>query len=337
METDSSMNSTATMETSYLRGQLEQRRARLVQATALSPSDATLADLALRVDEALARMDAGTYGICDQCHESVEKERLLTDPLVRLCLDHLTPTERRALESDLELAARVQRALLPPPEVRAAGWNAHYHYSPLATVSGDYVDLILPEDDSTSFVFALGDVSGKGVAASMLMSHLNAMLRSLVSVGMPIDQLLRRMNCLVADGSMAGQFVTLIVGRASASGDVELASAGHLPALCVRGDGIEQIHSTALPIGMFRELNPTLRRFALASGETLVLYTDGISEQMSPAGEEFGTNRLSETVSRHCKLEPKNLVAACLDHLSAFQDGAPKGDDQTLLVLRRLN
>src|SRR5579859_2682951 len=160
------MNTQTTMESSYLRGQLEKRRERLARAISVSPTDSTLAGLTLLVDEALARMDAGTYGICDNCHEPVESERLLIDPFVRLCLDHLSVEERRALESDLELAAKVQRALLPATDVAAAGWLAHYQYLPLRTVSGDYVDLIFPESEPTSLIFALGDVSGKGVAAS---------------------------------------------------------------------------------------------------------------------------------------------------------------------------
>ena len=335
MDTTQAMDSATTVENSYLREELRKRRERLTQAIALAPGDATLTDLTVLVDEALARMDAGTYGICEQCHETVERERLLIDPLARVCLDHLSAPERRALESDLELASRVQRGLLPAKDLRVGGWSAHYHYSPLGAVSGDYVDLIVPENESGTIVFAVGDVSGKGVAASMLMTHLSAMLRSLVSVGMPTDQLLRRMNCLVADSAIAGQFVTLVVGRADAFGDVEIASAGHPPALCIQKGAAELIHSTAVPIGMFREINPSLRRLKLEDGETLVLYTDGISEQTNPAGQEFGTNRLVEVVASHHSLEPAALVDACLDHLSAFQSGATRVDDQTLLALRR--
>lgn len=336
MKTDQIMNSPSTMESSYLRGQLEQRRQRLAKASTLTPTDQSLTDLAAQVDEALARMDAGTYGICDECHDTVEKERLLTDPLVRLCLDHLSASERRALESDLELAAKVQRALLPPRDLHAAGWQAHYHYSPLGAVSGDYVDLILSEAGSGSLIFAIGDVSGKGVAASMLMSQLSAVLRSLISVGMPLDELLMRMNSLLSESVMAGQFATLVVGRAAKSGAIELVSAGHLPALRVGNGRVEAIHSTALPIGMFSELNPVLHQLSLAPGESLVLFTDGISEQMNPAGNEFGTTRLSELVAAHRELEPRALVAACLNHLEAFQSAAPKTDDRTLLALRHV-
>ena len=136
-------------------------------------------DRIVYANAALARMDEGTFGTCETCHDSVEKERLLSDPLIRFCLDHLTHEEQRALESDLELAARIQKGLLPPPEMSAAGWQVRYHYEPLGPVSGDYCDVL--ESDS-GLLFLFGDVSGKGVAASMLMSHLHATFRSLARV-----------------------------------------------------------------------------------------------------------------------------------------------------------
>jgi len=96
-----------TADQAYFRPQLEQRRERLLSALH-SSADASLSDLLTEVDAALARMDEGTFGICETCHDPVEKDRLLSDPLVRFCLDHLTDEEQRALESDLALAAGIQ-------------------------------------------------------------------------------------------------------------------------------------------------------------------------------------------------------------------------------------
>src|SRR5208283_1849594 len=95
------------------------------------------------------------------CHESVDKDLLLADPLVRLCLDHLSADQRRALEQDLELAGQLQRGLLPETDLRFGGWSVCYHYRPLGLVSGDYCDLVVRENGSTNLFFALGDVSGK--------------------------------------------------------------------------------------------------------------------------------------------------------------------------------
>src|SRR2546428_12597048 len=157
-----------TAEQTYLRTELEQRRERLHVALHSSAADPSLSQLLTAVDEALRRTDQETLGLCETCHDSVEPERLLAEPLVRFCLDHLTSVEQRALESDLSLAARIQRALLPSLGLAPTGWDVRFHYQPAGVVSGDYCDLF--ETDG-GLLFALGDVSGKGVAASMLMSH----------------------------------------------------------------------------------------------------------------------------------------------------------------------
>jgi sigma-B regulation protein RsbU (phosphoserine phosphatase) len=135
----------ATTTETYLQSQLEDRRKRLEAAIASSAANASLAGLFGEVDAALERMRAGSFGICEECHEPVEQERLIADPLVRFCLDHLSEPQRRALEQDLELASGVQRALLPPHNFRADGWRIHYCYEPAGMVSGDYCDVIPAE------------------------------------------------------------------------------------------------------------------------------------------------------------------------------------------------
>jgi len=177
----------AAISDQFLRTQLEQRRQRLETGIALSPENSPLVRLLEEVDSALARMEKGTYGLCETCHDAVERHRLIADPLIRYCLDHLTAEQQRALEQDLELAARIQRALLPRQDLRVGNWQVHYHYEPAGPVSGDYCDLIHSDGEAGDLLFLLGDVSGKGVAASMLMSQLHAMFRSLASVGLPLD------------------------------------------------------------------------------------------------------------------------------------------------------
>src|SRR6202048_1628309 len=103
----------ATAEQAYLRTELVQRRERLHQALHSPAADGSLSQLLTAVDAALSRIDQGTFGLCEMCHDSIEAERLLADPLVKFCLDHLTSAEQRALESDLSLAARIQRPTHP--------------------------------------------------------------------------------------------------------------------------------------------------------------------------------------------------------------------------------
>jgi phosphoserine phosphatase RsbU/P len=321
-----------TAEQTYLRTELQQRRERLHAALHSPAADASLSQLLTAVDTALNRFDQGTFGLCETCHEPVEAERLLADPLARFCLDHLSSAEQRALESDLSLAARIQRALLPKPGLAPAGWDVRYHYQPAGMVSGDYCDLL--ETDG-GFLFMLGDVSGKGVAASMLMSHLHATFRSLAEAGLPLDRMVQDANRIFCESTFAGQFATLVVGRAAHDGSVEFVSAGHLPVLHIHSDGATPKDSTGVPLGMFCETRFPVHRLTLANGDALLLYTDGLTEARNRAGAEYGLHRIRALAGRHTKREPAGLISECLEDLLTFQEGLKQTDDLTLLAVRR--
>ena len=324
--------SMTTAEQSYLRTELEQRRQRLHEAVHSPAADASLSQLLAAVDSALSRIDQGTFGLCETCHDSIEAERLLADPLVQFCLDHLTSAEQRALESDLSLAARIQRALLPKPGLALAGWDVHYHYQPAGMVSGDYCDLFETND---GMLFMLGDVSGKGVAASMLMSHLHATFRSLAEASLPLDRMVQDANRIFCESTLAGQFATLVVGRAAQDGSVEFVSAGHLPLLHIHCGGATPKDSTGVPLGMFCNTRFPVHRLTLAHGDTLFLYTDGLTESRNRAGAEYGLHRVRALAARHTGIEPAGLISKCLDDLLSFGEGSKQTDDLTLLAVRR--
>jgi len=325
----------------YIREQLEKRRDEiklLLSSIPTSEPAATTApfvELLEEVDSAVQRMDAGTYGICDVCHDTVEKERLIADPLTRLCLDHLTSEEQRALERDLELASQVQRGLLPQSDAEFRDWRIHYQYKPAGMVSGDYFDLISPANESGDLIFLLGDVSGKGVAASLLMTHLHAMFRSLASTDVELGKLLEMANRLFCQSTTAGQYATLVCGRAGRSGEIEIASAGHAPALMISPNGVEQIGSTGLPLGLFSTSRYTVCRVRLEPGDSLLLFTDGISEANNAAGSEYGIEGLAATIGECHGWPPKQLVAACLGAVQRHSAGVRQADDQTLMAIQR--
>lgn len=321
----------------FLQSQLERRKHRLEDALVGNPENASLFHLLEEVDSALDRIERGTYGICEECHDSIEMDRLLAEPLVRLCLDHLTPPQRRRLEEDLELASRVQQRLLPPLPFRAHGWGAHYHYEPLSVVSGDYCDLISMENGAEGVLFLLGDVSGKGVAASLLMTHLHAMFRSLASVGLPLGEMMGRANRLLCESTAAGQFATLVCGRVTPSGEVEIGSAGHCPVLIVRDGEVVRVESTGMPLGMFCEGDYPTQQTRLERGDSLFLFTDGASETRDASGVEFGVDRLAKLIYSKRTLAPEALATACLKELRDVSSGAPQTDDLTLLILRLEN
>src|SRR5215471_467651 len=310
----------ATLEVTFLHGQLEERKRRLETAITLAPQNSGLAGLLREVDSALDRMDKGSYGICEECHESIEQDRLLADPLVCYCLDHLSAAQRAALQRDLELASQVQRNLLPQMNLRAGGWETSYHYAPVGPVSGDYCDLI-PSDGQLFFV--LGDVSGKGVAASMLMAQLHALFRSLTGMGLPLGQIVTQANRVFCESALAGQYATLVCGQAKPSGEVEIHNAGHCPAIVVGHGGVLRIESTGLPLGMFHEFDFSATRLHLKAGDMLFLYTDGLSEARR-ADDEYGVDRVTHLVRQQGARPPAELIAACLDDLRAFEDGGPR-------------
>jgi sigma-B regulation protein RsbU (phosphoserine phosphatase) len=325
----------------YLREQLEKRRDSLkiaistISLTDAPDTSAPFHKLLEDVNSAIRRMDEGTYGICDLCYDSVEKERLIADPLVRLCLDHLTSEEQRALERDLELASQVQRGLLPQTDVRHRDWRIHYFYRPAGVVSGDYCDLIPGTGDEGKLIFLLGDVSGKGVAASLLMTHLHAMFRALSGIGLELDRLMEMANRVFCESTIAGQYATLVCGRAGHSGEIEIASAGHPPILLASKDGVNRLEATGLPLGMFSTSRYAVRRVRLEPLDSLLLYTDGISEARDNSGEEYGIAGIScDAAGRH-GWEPKDFVAACMAGVDKHSSGRRPVDDQTLMVIQR--
>lgn len=323
---------TTNME-NMMRGQLVQRRQRLESAAQAAPVQEDLSHLLQEVDAALERLDAGNYGLCEVCHDPIETERLVADPLAQFCLDHLTPVQQRALEKDLELAALIQSGLLPKQNMNLDGWDASYHYEPAGAISGDYCDLVSVEGGDLYFI--LGDVSGKGVAASMLMAQLHAMFRTLISLGLPLSQLVERASRVFCETTLPTHYATLVCGRASRSGEVEICNAGHLPPLLVHGCDVTRISATGLPVGVFCDQHFSSTQLRLVPIDTLLLFTDGVSEAQNEAGDEYGIERLSRLASDNHALAVKELVGACLKDLSAFRAKAPKTDDLALMAVRR--
>lgn len=318
-----------------LRQELMTRRGRLATAMLLASDRVALEGLLQQVDGALARMGDGTYGLCTVCHDTVEADRLAADPLLTLCIDHLDAEGRRALELDLETAARVQAALLPRPDLSICGWEVNYRYQPARLVSGDYLDLIptAPLGDDLWLVF--GDVSGKGVAASMLMSHLKATFRALLAAGPPLTDLVATASRIFCESTLAAHFATLVCARLAADGSLELVNAGHNPPLVVCPQGVRRLAATGLPVGMFAGARYTAVPLTLDEGETLLLYTDGLTEGTSSKGEEYGIARLERVVAAHADASAEELTAACLADFDAFRGATPRGDDLTVLAIRR--
>lgn len=319
---------------SPLRQELLERRSRLEQALVVAPADSDLRRLMDDVDGALDRMEKGTFGRCEVCRDPIERPRLMADPLLRFCLDHLTANEKSALEDDIDLASRIQRGLLPSQDFRAAGWHACFHYEGAGPVSGDYCDLI---DGGDSLYFVLGDVSGKGVASSLLMAHLHATFRTLIYSRFPLRRIVEQASRIFCESTLPSSFATLICGQAERSGEVHICSAGHPPALVTNGNQVESIGATGIPFGLFSEEHFDVRTIRMEPGDTIFLYTDGLSETLDTSGLEYGTERLESLIGQNRMLPPESLIEICRADLDAFRESGPKVDDLTLMAIRRLS
>jgi sigma-B regulation protein RsbU (phosphoserine phosphatase) len=324
--------SAAMQTTPDLRSELIDWRERL-EATARDASESVEWNSLLReVGAAIDRLSQRqSYGMCQVCHEEIGAAAMSADPLARNCLSCLTPEQLSELDDDLERAWLIQGELLPKQNLNFNGWGVSYHYEPAGRVSGDYCDLV--STDAGDLYFLIGDVSGKGVAASLLMSRLHAIFRSLIEVGLGVTELVERANHLFADKTMRPYYATLVCGKAAPSGEVEICNAGHPAPLLVYNGGVKSIAATGLPVGMFCQERYTSTRVKVGEGDRLVLYTDGLSEARDSQGAEYGEARLRSLVSVSRELPANALIQRVVDDLRQYSSGRPTSDDLTLMAI----
>lgn len=315
-----------------LRSDLIDWRKRLENAIDESDESSHLVPLLSELELALHRLATGSAGMCEECNEMIEDDAV-KDPIARYCLECLNKKEQRALQNDLDNVSLVQSTLLPKQDVSVDGWHVYYHYEAAGPVSGDYCDLVTSENGDLFFL--LGDVSGKGIAASMLMAHLHAIFRSLITLDLPVDQLVERANHVFADATLPAYYATLVCGRARRSGAIEICNAGHCPPLVIRKGEVTSIEATGLPIGIFCRERYSAFELQLEPGDSLLLYTDGLTESFDPLEAEYGIERLSKLAGAGHSFRPQELTAACLEDARTFRAGQPKGDDLTVMVIQR--
>lgn len=317
-----------------VRSSLVDRRQRLDAAR--SAGAVAVAGLLVAVDAALDRLETGVYGACERCDGHVEPDRLMADPLATVCLDCLSDVERDALQRDLELASRVQATLLPPRDFGSAGWRGHYDYRPHGTVGGDYIDVLEPGGDDGDLIVLLGDVSGKGVAAAMLMSHLHASMRALAAGGCSLGELLGRANRLLHGSSASNLYATLAAVCLKPDGRAEIVTAGHPPVVVLGAAGAETVGTRGLPIGLFGETSYESATVQLASGESLVLYTDGVTESLGPTGVELGVDRVASSLGEVAGGSPEQIVDAAVALATRHRGTSSAHDDLAVAAIRRL-
>ncbi|HTV64512.1 MAG TPA: SpoIIE family protein phosphatase [Bryocella sp.] len=320
-------------ETAYVNGVREQLlagRARLAEVLA-DGERAHVNQLLNEVDQALQRIEAGTFGICEECHTEIGEEWLRENPLTTVCLEHMTAKQRSALEYDLEVAAQLQKGLLPPSETNFENWQVAHYFQPASVVSGDYCDVIR---ENGHLYFIMADVSGKGVAAAMLASNLRAVFRSLIPLGLSIEEFLVRANRLFRESALPSQYATTVFGRTSKDGELELMNLGHPPVLLATDGEVRRFESMCHPLGFFTDDTVCVTKAQMSPGDTLLLYTDGISEAANERDEEYGVDAVAQLLQEQSLRNPHTLVSSVKRDLAAFRGRAERLDDETLLAIQ---
>ena len=315
-----------------LKNHLTERRERLQETISYVPDPVKLYSLLQQVDSALERIDSGSYGLCDVCHDPIEEDRLLIDPLMTVCLDHLDHHQRKALEQDLEFAIKIQRNLLPGNNLIVNGWEFSYIYSPAGTVSGDFCDFIKLNDDMVLFV--LGDVSGKGISASLMMSHLNALIRSLLSFNLPLNEIVGRVNRLFCESTQSTHYATMVFGKAHRSGEVEVVIAGHNPPILIKDGELISLNATGIPVGLFCQSEYGMLNISMQKGDSLFLYTDGLTES-SFDGIEYGEEKLKKQLMSTVNGSANSIIENIIHDHKNFLKNSPRFDDVTVSVLKK--
>jgi sigma-B regulation protein RsbU (phosphoserine phosphatase) len=316
-----------------LKNHLTERRSRLQETIKFIPDPTKLFNLLQQVDSALERIDNGSFGLCEVCHDPIEEDRLIADPLLTVCLDHLNHYQKKALEQDLELAMKIQRNLLPENNVKVSGWEFCYHYSPISTVSGDFCDFIRLADNSVLFV--LGDVSGKGISASLMMSHLHALIRSLLSFNLPLHEIVNRVNRLFCESTLSTHYATMVFGKADQNGNTEVVIAGHNPPLFIKNGELTSLNATGIPVGLFCESEYGFLNISMQKGDSLFLYTDGLTE--SSVNEiEYGEERLKAQLLKSKNNSSVNIVDDIIKDQKNFLKDTPPFDDITIALLTKV-
>ena len=254
----------------------------------------------------------------------VENTRLLDETL-----------QRERMEHELQVASEIQQRFQPTAAPQVAGYELQGISFPCYEIGGDYYDFIEREDGR--LIVTLGDVSGKGTAAALLMSCLHAAVHAQAESHNSLVQTIGSVNRYLAENIPANRFITLFYAELQPkTGELAFLNAGHNPPLIVHSAGtMEQLAAGGLPLGIMPDADYRQGLTKLHPGDVLVIYSDGVSEAQSPSGEEFGATRLYDVVARNLDASAAGIRDRIESALTKFSQGTPAADDITLVIVKR--
>ncbi|HEX8846100.1 MAG TPA: SpoIIE family protein phosphatase [Pyrinomonadaceae bacterium] len=243
--------------------------------------------------------------------------------------------QRERLEQELQLASEIQQRFQPTQAPSIPGYELQGISFPCYEIGGDYYDFI--ERDDNHLVVTLGDVSGKGTAAALLMSSLHAAVHAQASSHNTLTETIGAVNNYLAANIPSNRFVTLFYAELDPkTGALSFINAGHNPPLIVHAAGtVENLSAGGLPLGIRSNAEYREGRTQIHPNDVLVIYSDGVSEAQSPQGEEFGTDRLYDVVSRNLDASAAGIRDRIEAALTKWAQGTPAADDITLVIVKR--
>jgi sigma-B regulation protein RsbU (phosphoserine phosphatase) len=240
------------------------------------------------------------------------------------------------MSRDLQQAAEIQQRFLPALAPRMAGLDLAGHNAPCRTVGGDYYDFFPYPNGRVAMV--LGDVSGKGMPASLLMMGLQARVQQALFDEPPnLGETVARLNRLTAANCPSNRFITFFACILdSANGELVYCNAGHNPPLIVKTDGaVERLQTGGIVLGIVPNFKFEQATTRLQPGDVLVIYSDGVTEAADPSNEEFEEERLAAVIAMHHTEESVGIVDAVNRAITEWAAGSPPADDLTLIIARR--
>jgi hypothetical protein len=238
------------------------------------------------------------------------------------------------MKGDLETARRIQFDLVPGEVFQKDDVVVHARMRPARTVGGDLYDIIDLEDGRLAVI--VGDVTGKGLPAALLMTSFLGGVRALLSAGLRGAELIAALNRHVCTNSSGGRFVTLFYGEIGATGTLTYVNAGHNPPFLLRADGkVDRLEPTAMVLGVAPDAVVEARQARIAPSDRLLLFTDGLSEAFDRKDEEYGEERVRDSLLRTSNLRPLAALERLVADVESFCGSEPLRDDMTLMLVAR--
>jgi sigma-B regulation protein RsbU (phosphoserine phosphatase) len=240
--------------------------------------------------------------------------------------------QRQRLEQELNIARDIQQALLPHGFRDYPYFAVTGIHSPCHAVGGDYFDIFPMDEDRTAFLVA--DVSGKGLGAALLTTMLQGALSGMTTASDPV-RMFNHLNRFLCEHAEVGRYATMFFGILDRDGQLVFINAGHpSPLILRRGEVTELLSEGSFPVGLIPEANFTAATVNLQTSDTLILFSDGVTEAMDPEEQLFGVPRLRKVLSGQHNLPLEDLQKAILESVQTFTRGASQTDDITVLLLR---